>query len=163
MPHLDENCYNGDVSAVRYCYQYEPTSASDAVFNLTVLVLNGDLIVNSFTITTRPVSGHAGETCYNIPQDPQKKRICCDVTHLSPAFNLPKKNFTFGVTVSSQGNTNNATLLGFHDSLPKYLVETILFPRADKELRIGSRLQTENKQPMTVGVRCLWFIIGKLT
>ena len=82
---------------------------------------------------------------------------CCDVTDIRD-FVLPM-NFVFGVTEAAQGNTHEATLLGFADALPQYWVDTMLQVKAGLNLSIGSTVP--RVQALQRGLRMLWFVIGK--
>ena len=67
----------------------------------------------------------------------------------------------FGVTGSAQGNTHGATLLGFHDSLTQYHVDTVHLSRAAVTLSVGSAVPST---PVVMrGLRTLWFVIGKFS
>ena len=152
MRNLNEAC-SGKVTAIEYCYHYDVIRAGEAVqFNWTVLILEDDgagnfRITNSYTIESRTDSGAASSG----------RRTCCDIEQIN-SFNL-SVNFIFGVTGPCQGNTHNATLLGFADSLPQYQVDTVIQSRAGLSLSVGSRIRSA--QVVQRGLRMLWFVIGK--
>ena len=85
---------------------------------------------------------------------------CCEVKNIT-SFNLPV-NFVFGVTRSAQGNTHEATLLGFHQALSQYLVDTVVLYRTAVTLTVGSLLMPSTPVIPNRGLRMLWLVIGKL-
>lgn len=151
VPHLNANC-RGTVSAIKYCYQIDYASDSEAAFNWTVLILNSQFtITNTFAIESHPGNSHkksGGDNTY------------CDTTFIS-GFGLSGENFTFGVVSSVQGNTPEALLLAFHAGLDKYKVNAVNFPAADQQLTKGSTVQVDARQTTRLGVRALWFVIGE--
>ena len=156
VPNLDTNCY-GSVTAIEYCYRYTQDDGSGPVtFNWTVLILEeagSNFVINSrYAIQSRGSQGSA--SCTNSGQG---QVTCCDVTDIK-RFNLPM-NFIFGVTESAQGNTAGATLLGYHDALPQYRVNTVLLTKAGLSLSVGSTIPSI--PPAQRGLRMLWFVIGK--
>ena len=70
-------------------------------------------------------------------------------------------SFAFGVTESAQGNTHGATLLGFSDLMTQYRVSAILFNKNEETMSIGETIYIRNRPPASVGIRMLWFVIGK--
>ena len=118
VPNLNSNCY-GPVTAIEYCYSYRSSDGTGPVtFNWTVLILEdagSNFVINStYVIESRSSAGSASCTSSG------DQVTCCDVTNIA-SFDLPT-NFIFGVTESGQGNTHEATLLGYHDSLPQFRV-----------------------------------------
>ena len=162
VPHLDPSCY-GTVTAIEYCYQYNldyPVFGSEAAFNWTVLILNSQLtITNTFAIESHPANGnsHKKSRWNNICHD---YTCTCDTTFI-PSFDLPQESFTFGLISSSQGNAHGATLLAFHPSLDKYLVNVVNFPARDQQLTKGSTVYIDAHQHTRLGFRTVWFVIGK--
>ena len=155
---LEEACY-GSVVEIEYCYQFNNTTEGPAVFNWTVLIFeqtqSSDFIVKIMdTIIIESCALYAN--CMSVPGQPLKEQ-CCDTT-VVPEFEL-SMNFTFGVTESAQGNTHDATLLGFHHS--QYRVNAIRLNKARQSLTIGSTVDLSgvSVEPNS-GLRMLWFIIG---
>ena len=157
---LNEECY-GQVTAIEYCYQYVVSGEGKAVFNWTVLILEragttSFRITNLYVIESHPES-LSDEKCINSGDD---RVQCCDVTHVTDFMLSPTVDFVFGVTGSAQGNTPGATLLGFHDTLSQYLVDTVQLSRAGFILSVGSTIP--ESAVARRGLRMLWFILGKL-
>ena len=155
---LNEDC-SGEVTAIEYCYQYDVSGAGEAVFNWTVLTLEDTessnfRITNTYTIESRPDS-LSSVTCADVNSG---RRDCCDVDQINGFGSLPD-NFVFGVTGPSQGNTHGATLLGVHDSVSQYLVNTVILSSAGQSLSVGSTLPST--PVVQRGLRMLWFVIGK--
>ena len=153
------NCYvNQEVTAIDFCYQYSTTGEGEAVFNWTVLILEE---TNVFTIASIFII----ESCPNSLSDADcvdiggGKAKCCDREFID-SLNLGN-NFRFGVTESSQGNTHGATLLGFHESLSEYRVDTVIISKEGQSIALGSTLPKQPVDPQR-GLRMLWFVIGKL-
>ena len=144
------------MTAIEYCYQYDNSGEGEAVFNWTVLILESEeagnfRITNIHIIESHPNSLNA-ENCTGGTQ-----RRCCDTKSVN-SFILPA-NFAFGVTESPQGNTHGATLLGFHNSLSQYSVNTVQLNRNAVILSVGSAVP---RTPVVMrGLRMLWFVIGK--
>ncbi len=66
---------------------------------------------------------------------------CCEREYIMiSSFNFQTNNFIFGVTESAQGNTHGATLLGFFESQPEYIVHTLLISAVGKTIAVGSTL-----------------------
>ena len=155
---LNQDC-SGEVSAIEYCYRYDINGAGEAVFRWTVLILedagsSNFRITNSYTIESRPNSSSSVNYCGAANSGTRK---CCDVDQIN-GFNLPD-NFVFGVTGPSQGNTHNATLLGFHESLSQYVVSTVLLSSAGLSVSVGSTVPSVPVDQR--GLRMLWFVISK--
>ena len=68
-------------------------------------------------------------------------------------------NFIFGVTESAQGNTHDAALLGFHETIPEYRVDTVLLDSTGLSLSVGSTIPSSPTAQRAI--RMLWFVIGK--
>ena len=155
---LNEDC-SGEVTAIEYCYRYDVIGTGADVFNWTVLILEDTgssnfMITNTYTIESRPDSSSS----VNCSFTSSGTRMCCDVDQISGFGSLPV-NFVFGVTGPSQGNTHSATLLGYFDTLPQYVVNTVHVSRAGLSLSVGS---TVPSVPVVQrGLRMLWFVIGK--
>jgi hypothetical protein len=145
------------VTAIEYCYRYTTNDGSgQPTFNWTVLILEdsgNDFMVNSIYVILSRLPANS-EKCTNNGQH----RTCCDRNNIE-GFDLPMSNFAFGVTESAQGNTHEATLLGFADALPQYRVDVILLTRTEVTLSIGSTIR--DRSPVPRGIRMLWFVIGK--
>ena len=144
--------------AIEYCYQFNDMTVGPAVFNWTVLIFKeiNHSSNNDFEIVnTIPIESCDLDATRCTPGQP----LCCDDMTLVSEFDL-SVNFTFGVTESAQGNTPGATLLGFHDSLAEYRVNTIRRDKASLPLTIGSTIPSST--PVQNGLRMLWFVIGKL-
>ena len=159
VENLNGNCL-GEVTAIEYCYQYTVSGQGVAVFNWTVLILENSQggnfrITNLYAIDSRPDSLDS-EGCMNINNGLMRR--CCDVEQIS-GFNL-SENFVFGVTGPSQGNTHSASLLGYHESLSQYLVDTQLQNIAGLSLFVGSTVH--RMLPVQQGLRWLWFVVGEL-
>ena len=155
---LNEAC-SGEVTAIEYCYRYDVSGAGEAVFNWTVLILE-DTGASNFMITNSyAIESHLNSSSsVNCSAASSGRKDCCDVDQIN-GFNLPD-NFVFGVTGPSQGNTHSATLLGFHDTVTQYVVNTTQLARAGPTLSEGS---TVPSTPVVQrGLRMLWFVIGKL-
>ena len=158
VPALDASCY-GPVTAIEYCYRYSNNAGTgQPLFNWTVLILedvtSNFRISSVYVIQSHGRSSTSSASCTNTGN----QNTCCDVTSIN-GFALPMPNFIFGVTESAQGNTHDAALLGFHDSVPQHMVSTILLSKADLTLSVGS---TVPRVPaVTRGLRMLWFVIGK--
>ena len=156
---LNQDC-SGEVTAIEYCYRYDVSGAGEAVFNWTVLILENAgssnfRITNSYIIESRPNSS-SSVTCGAVSNG---RKDCCDVDQINGFGSLPE-NFVFGVTGPSQGNTHNATLLGFHDtSLSQYVVSTVHVSRGSLSLSVGSTVPSV--PVIQRGLRMLWFVIGK--
>ena len=153
--HLSTSC-NGVLSALKYCYQYENTtiSVNEAVFNWTVSIVDKDFVI----VEKIAIESHPSElNCHKH----NGQQICCDTTQVIDLVEVPKEKFAFGVTASAQGNTHSATLLAFHGSLSEYLVNASIFPRVNQVLTKGSRLNVDARLVSPVGIRYLWFLIGK--
>ena len=146
---LSEACY-GRIVEIEYCYQYNTTMSGPAVFKWTVLISKKQLSSQNYRITDRIViESHSNNT------NCTEAGMCCDVTRVNRNLNL-SSDFVFGVTGPSQGNTHNATLLGFHDALPQYLVNTV------QQGAAGRNVSTLPSTPVCQrGLRMLWFVIGK--
>ena len=123
---------SGEVTAIEYCYQYTTVGWEEPVFNWTVVVLEE---TNVFTITkiiaieSRPNSLHE-EDCEPVSGLPEIIK-CCDRDNIISLNLQINNNFVFGVTESTQGNTHNATLLGFHEAKYGIRVDTCFCPRQD--------------------------------
>ena len=164
--YLNQDC-SGEVTAIEYCYEYDVSGAGEAVFNWTVLILeyigtSSYSISNTYTIESRPDSSSS----VNCSAASNGRKECCDVDQIN-GFNLPD-TFVFGVFGPSQGNTHNATLLGFHDILQQYQVTTMLLSSAGLSLSVGSSISLSyistlrpSDQVDQRGLRMLWFVIGK--
>ena len=157
VPNLNARCY-GPVAAIEYCYRYSNNAGSgQPTFNWTVLILE-DAVSNNFRIRSiYPIQSRGSRgsaSCTNSGN----VVTCCDVTSID-RFDLSMPNFIFGVTESAQGNTHGATLLGFHDGIPQYHVDTLLQNKAGLTLSVGSTIPSLQTAPR--GLRMLWFIIGK--
>ena len=149
------------MSAIEYCYEYTVSGEGEAVFNWTVLILENlqggnFMITNLYAIDSRPDSLDSG-SCMDINNGLMRR--CCDVEQIS-GFNL-SVDFMFGVTGPSQGNTHSAVLLGYHEGLSQYLVDTQQCVSAGLSLSVGSTIP---RITITVqrGLHWLWFVIGKL-
>ena len=156
VSNLGASCF-GSVTAIEYCYRYSSTAGSgQPTFNWTVLILEdtgSNFVINSiYFITSR-----LPEDSANYTNDGQL-HTCCDRTSIE-GFGLSMSNFAFGVIESAQGNTREATLLGFSDALPQYRVGVPQLTRAEVTLSIGSTIR--NGQATDRGIRMLWFVIGK--
>ena len=151
---LSEACY-GRIVKLEYCYQYDTSVSGPAVFNWTVLILEQQTLSQSgFTIIDRIViESHSNiANCIEVG-------MCCDVTRVNRNLNL-SRNFIFGVTGPSQGNTHSALLLGFHEhTSPQYVVNTVLLSSDGLSLSVGSTLPSAQVDQR--GLRMLWFVIGK--
>ena len=153
-PNLCKNCY-GRVVAIEYCYQFSTTEKGSAVFNWTVLILEKRR--SYFTI----LDTISIESCSDVVNCSEPGK-CCDVTYISTDINLTR-NFTFGVTGSSQRNTHSASLLGYHDSqlnASLYKVNTVKISTAGLSLSVNSTVSSVPN--VKQGLRMLWFVIGKL-
>ena len=145
---LCENCY-GRVVGIEYCYQFSTTAAGPAVFNWTVLIL--EKRHSEFTI----LDTISIESCSDVANCSEPGK-CCDVTNSFTHLNLTRK-FTFGVTESSEGNTHNASLLGFADARSQYRVNTTKLGSAGLSLSVGS--DVPSVQVAQTGIRMLWFVV----
>ena len=161
VPNLDADCY-GPVTAIEYCYRYSSSAGSGQVtFNWTVLILEdtgSNFMINStHIIQSCPSEGSAN--CTN--SDGGQIYTCCDVTNIE-RFDL-STNFIFGVTESVQGNTYDATLLGYLESAyPQRIVGTIQVSKdSSLTLSVGSTFTRPSHPPNPRGLRMLWFVIGK--
>ena len=151
-------CYiNQEIIAIEFCYQYNTIEGDlEPVFNWTVLILEE---ANLFTITRIiTIESHPnylnGDYC---DEDIGKGRTaCCDREYIS-SFNVQTNIFVFGVV---QGNTHNATLLGFHESQNKYLVDTVIISAGGQNISVGSTLPRPSVEQR--GLRLFWFVIGML-
>ena len=155
---LNADCY-GEVTAVQFCYQYNTDGPGEAVFNWTVLILEETSV---FTITRIiGIVSHPDELDGNDCMDVGGGRVeCCDKEYIS-SFNFQRNSiFAFGVTESAQGNTHRATLLGVHESLAEYTVDTLQFSRYGYSISVGTTLPRPGGAPR--GLRLLWLVIGKL-
>ena len=75
-------------------------------------------------------------------------------------FILPV-NFVFGVIGPAQGNTHEATLLGFHDSLPpQYEANTARISRSQDSVTVGSTVTLQQNQFIPWSLRLVWFVVG---
>ena len=146
--------------AIKCCYKFDDATVGPAVFNWTVLILkesnHSSRSNNNFEIVNVIIIESCDLDATSCTSD---EPLCCDVTNIE-SFDLPQ-NFIFGVTESAQGNTARATLLGYHDSLPKYQVDVVLLNKAEVTLSVGSTIHSN--QTTERGIRMLWFVIGKLT
>ena len=156
QPNLNAECH-GEVTALEYCYRYD-LSSRETVFNWTVLIFEETTV---FTVTklsvivSRPSSLNEDSAyCMDVGGGRAK---CCDRT-LIEGFDLPMNNFIYGVTESAQGNTAGATLLGFHESLSEYRIDTLLVSKTG-DISVGSTLP--KLQGVQRGLHMLWFVIGK--
>ena len=146
------------MTAIEYCYRYNTNAGSgQPTFNWTVLILEdtgSNFIINGIydIISRLPVNSA------NCTNDSTQLRRCCDRTNIE-GFDLSTPNFAFGVIESAQGNTHEATLLGFADALPQYMVDVVWLNRAEVTLSVGSTIS--NRSPVLRGIRMLWFVIGK--
>ena len=155
---LDEECY-GEVAAIEYCYQYN-IGGVGGVFNWTVLILE-EITSNNFMISNL----YAIESNLDNVGDCNTTGImrkCCDVEHIS-GFILSQSNFVFGVTMSAQGNTHGATLLGFSAAFSRYRVSTIHVQNDGLNLSVGSTLTLTAQEDPNRSLLMLWFTIGKFT
>ena len=158
VSNLNASCY-GPVTAMEYCYRYSTAGSGQPMFNWTVFILedtgsNNFVINGTYVIQSRGSMGSASCTSSG------DHVTCCDLTSIS-SFDLPT-SLTFGVIESIQGNTHEATLLGFHDSLTQYRVSTIVFSRDGLNyLSVGSSLEIPDNSVYQGGLRMLWFVIGK--
>ena len=149
------------MSAIEFCYQYTISGEGVAIFNWIVLILENTQggsfkITDLYAIVSRPDSLDS-ESCMNINNGLMRR--CCDVEQIS-SFNL-SVDFVFGVTGASQGNTHSATLLGYHESLSQYLVDTHQRISTGLSLSVGSTIPSV--PIIQRGLRMLWFVVGKLT
>jgi hypothetical protein len=149
VQNLNAECY-GEVTAIEFCYRYNTGGPGEPVFNWTVLILEE---TNVFTVTRIiTIESHPdlldGNSCMDAGE-------CCDREDIS---NFQTNNFIFGVTESAQGNTHGATLLGFHDSLNEYMVDTLLIPTTGLSISVGSTL-TRPQSGVPRGLQLLWFMI----
>ena len=164
VQNLNTECH-GEVTAIEYCYQYNLSPAQETVFNWTVLVFEeGNLftVTRVFSIESRPSLLISEDNCVDVGGGRAK---CCDRT-LIEGFDLPMRNFNFGMTESAQGNTAGATLMGFIDDntfaiQPQYLVDTLQVNEGGQNLSVDSTLP--RPQVVQRGLRMLWFVIGKPT
>ena len=150
-----EDCH-GVVTAMEYCYQYESTKQREFnVFNWTVLIL--DDIGDTFNITKI----YGIESVNNTNCDSENNRCtCCDRMTMTD-FEFPRCGFTFGVAEAPHQDNSSAKLLGFHDSLEDYTVETIVLNRDTvNSFTVGSSVP--KYKAIHRGLRMLWFVIGKL-
>ena len=155
---LNADCY-GEVTAVQFCYRYNTDGPGEAVFNWTVLILEETSV---FTITRIiAIVTHPEELDGNDCMDVGGGGVeCCDREYIS-SFNFQRSDmFIFGVTESAQGNTHGATLLGVHESLAEYKVDTLLFSQDGYSISVGTTLPKPGGALR--GLRLLWFVIGKL-
>ena len=152
---LNSACY-GRVVAIKYCYQFDMTIGRPAVFNWTLLILEGNDDNSGFNITDIITIENCDLENVNCAGQAHQLR-CCDEMEVSE-FDLP---LIFGVTESDHGSTHGATLLGFHHSKSEYLVDTVRVSKGGLPLTIGSVVP--NTPEVQDGLRMLWFIIvGKL-
>ena len=157
---LNRNCLGEAVSAIEFCYQYTISGEGEAIFNWTVLILENKQggsfkITDLYAIDSRPDSLDSG-SCMDTSNG---MRRCCAVEQIS-SFNL-SVDFVFGVTGPSQGNTHSATLLGYHESLSQYLVDTHQRISTGLSLSVGSTIPSV--PIIQRGLRMLWFVVCKLT
>ena len=160
VQNLNSNC-TGEVTAIKFCYRYSTAGQGEPVFNWTVLILeengNGFTITRIITIESHPnlldadhcIKVGGGQTGYR----------CCDRENFNNFSVVSNNMFIFGVTESAQGNTHNATLLGFHDTLAGYKVNTLRISAGGQTIAVGSTLPRSIGQQL--GLRLLQFVIGK--
>ena len=160
VPNLNSNC-TGGVTAIEFCYRYSTEGQGEPVFNWTVLILeetNRFTITRIITIESHPIL-LAADHCINVGRG---QIGCCDREDFN-SFSVVTDNsfmFVFGVTESAQGNTHDATLLGFHDTLAGYRVDTLMISTRGQTIAVGSTLPKPQVQQL--GLRLLQFVIGKL-
>ena len=159
VQNLNAECF-GEVTAIDFCYRYTTTGEGEAVFNWTVLILDENAeaftITRIYTIESHPdASSSEAECVYN---DDEAIANCCDREYISN-FNVETNNFVFGVIESAQGNTHRATLMGFHDSLSQYIVDTLQLSATGRTVDIGSALPKPDVRPL--GLRLLQFVVGE--
>jgi hypothetical protein len=156
---LNAECF-GEVTAIEFCYEYNPIGPGEPVFNWTVLILEE---TNHFTITriiaieSHPNLFNGAATCMNTGIGWQTE--CCDRVYISN-FYIETNNFVFGVTESAQGNTRGATLLRIFESQLEYTVNTLLVSAVGQIISVGSTLPRPNIGVQR-GLHMLWFVIGK--
>ena len=149
------------MTAIEFCYEYTVSGQGEAIFNWTVLILENSqggsfIITNLYVIGSRPDSLDSG-SCMDTSNG--QRRRCCDVEPEISGFNL-SVDFVFGVTGPSQGNTHSASLLGYHEALPQYGVDTVQLSSAALSLSIGSIIPSV---PLVQrSLRWLWLVTGKL-
>ena len=149
---LCEACY-GRVVEIEYCYRYNNMMAGPAVFNWTVLILKQQSISQS-SLTIRDIiaiESHSNST------NCTESGMCCDVTGVNRNLKL-SRDFAFGVTGPSQGNTHSASLLGFHESQTQYRVNTTQISISGQTLLVCSRIH--NAPVVQRGLHMLWFVLG---
>ena len=160
VQNLNADCTSEPVTAIEFCYRYNTDGPGEAVFNWTVLILEETSV---FTITRIiAIVSHPneldGNDCTGIGGGEVE---CCDREYISN-FNFQRSSmFAFGVTESAQGNTHGgATLLGFHESLAEYTVDTLQLSVIGQNISVGSTLPRPGG--VQRGLRLLWFVTGKL-
>ena len=153
----NSNCY-GPVTAIEYCYN--GNGSDQGTFNWTVLILHKTRGNNFLINSTYIIQSHGSMDGANCTTGIQGQIICCDVTNIE-MFDLPI-NFTFGVTESSQESTHGAKLLGYHESqYPERRVQTIQVSKDSLSLSVGSKFANPRGPTEQLGLRMLWFVIGK--
>ena len=160
VPTLNADCY-GEVIAIEYCYEYSTAGQGASVFNWTVLVLSQQgesvfIIINRYEIESRSDPGASGENCVSIGGG---KIACCDRADIIN-FDLPIEKFAFGVTESAQGNTHGAALLGSHDTVSQFRVDTIQQNKAGLNLSVDSTIMSTVPVNPLLGLPYLWFVVG---
>ena len=161
---LSTEC-TGEVTAIEYCYQYYSNLTGEAVFNWTVLFFGkereGFEITRIDNVESHPSS--LPESDCRVDTSVPETLTCCDRKSI-PSFPLDPQmnNFIFGVTESAQGNTHNASLLGFHSSLVQYRVDTMIVSKAGIQNDISVGYALPRPSVAKRGLLMLWFVIGKL-
>ena len=141
---LTSDCYGTEVTRIEYCYKHDTAMDGYAVFNWTVLILQDRNSRLHLIRTTMCIEdGRCDQT---------------EVTNIRLS-----ESFYFGVTESTQGNTHNAALLGYHESIPMYSVDAIQLSinGLSHGLSVGSTINTQSSTILR-GLRMLWFVTGKL-
>ena len=160
VQNLNADCTREAVTAIEFCYRYDTEGPGEPVFNWTVVILEE---TNVFTITRMIViESHPNELDDKDCTDAGHggRVVCCDREDIS-SFSFQRSDvFVFGVTESGQENTHGATLLGLHESLLEYRVNTLTISVAGQTVSVGSTIPKPQGTPR--GLQLLWFVIGKL-
>ncbi len=145
-----DNCSDGRVTAVEYCYRYRTDGEGQPSFNWTLVVGSNLVINNIYALQSFGSTRGSSARC----RDGNGIFYCCDTTDIS--FDLPV-DFFFGATASAQGNTREAALLASNDITVSDKLE---LNRDTVTLSVGSTIIPANP-PVTAGILLLWFLIGK--
>ena len=132
------------MTVVEYCYRYRTIGEGQPSFNWTLVVGSNLRIDNICTLRSFGSTGGSSAKCYagNGVMD------CCDMTNIS--FDLPT-NFFFGATASAQGNTREAALLAFNDTI---VTDKLELNRDTVTLSVGSTIRPANP-PVTASILLL--------